>query len=147
MHTSSKFSWIYRGIFLVFALAALAGCAQQPQRPEKAGFVIQVSDNDAGKWNLALNNARNVQQALGADKADVEIVAYGPGLNMLKFDSLVASKIEEAQAGGIKVIACGNTMKSQKVTEQDLVRGVGVVGSGVIEIGDKQQKGWTYVRP
>jgi hypothetical protein len=39
--------------------------------------VIQVSDADAGKWNLALNNARNLQTDLGAKNIDIEIVAYG----------------------------------------------------------------------
>ena len=37
--------------------------------------VIQVSDNDPAKWNLALNNAQNMQQALGKDKIQIEIVA------------------------------------------------------------------------
>jgi intracellular sulfur oxidation DsrE/DsrF family protein len=117
------------------------------QKPEKASFIIQVSDNDPAKWNLALNNAKNVQTDLGKDKTDIEIVAYGPGLSMLKFDSQVANRIQEAQAAGVKVMACGNTMKGQKVTQDDLVPGIGVVKAGVLEIGDKQQKGWSYIRP
>ena len=61
------------------ALVAFSGCAPVAQKPAKPGFVIQVSDNDPAKWNLALNNAKNVQAELGKDNADVEIVAYGPG--------------------------------------------------------------------
>jgi intracellular sulfur oxidation DsrE/DsrF family protein len=40
--------------------------------------VIQVSDADQGKWNLALNNAKNIQTDLGASNVDVEIVATAP---------------------------------------------------------------------
>jgi len=46
--------------------------------------VIQVSDGDQSKWNLALNNARNIQTDLGVANVDIEIVAYGPGIGMLK---------------------------------------------------------------
>ena len=50
---------------------------------------MQVSDGDAAKWNLALNNANNLQADLGAANVDIEIVAYGPGIGMLKSDSAV----------------------------------------------------------
>jgi len=134
-------------LILVGLVTLASGCAIQPPRPEKASFVFQVTDNDPAKWNLTLNNAKNVQNDLGVDKTDIEIVAYGPGLNMLKFDSVTANRIQEAQAAGVKVVACGNTMKAQKVTKDDLIPGVSVVPAGVIELGDKQQKGWSYIRP
>ena len=134
-------------LFLAFLMVFTSGCAMQPPRPDKASFVIQVSDNDPAKWNLALSNAKNVQQDLGKDKTDIEIVAYGPGLNMLKLESPVSTRIQEAQASGVKIVACGNTMKAQKVTKEDLVQGLTVVPAGVIEIGAKQQLGWSYIRP
>lgn len=136
-----------RSLFFAFIVAFTAGCAMQSARPEKASFVIQVSDNDPVKWGLALSNAKNVQHDLGVDKTDIEIVAYGPGLNMLKLESPVSTRIQEAQAAGVKIIACGNTMKTQKVTKDDLLPGMVVVPAGVIEIGEKQQKGWSYIRP
>lgn len=134
--------------FLLALIVTLStGCAMQAPRPEKASFVIQVTDNDPAKWNLALNNAKNVQHDLGAANTDVEIVAYGPGLNMLKFDSTAANRIHDAEKAGVKIVACGNTMKAQKVTKEDLVPGITVVPAGVIEIGSKQQEGWSYIRP
>lgn len=138
---------LIRAVFLILATLAFAGCAQQAAKPEKAGFVIQVSDNDPAKWNLALNNAKNVQKDLGADKSQVEIVAYGPGLNMLKAESEAANRVQDAIKDGVKVVACGNTMKGMKVTKEELVPGVEVVKAGVLEIGEKQRAGWTYVRP
>jgi len=61
---------------------------QAAQNSGRYKIVLQVSDADPAKWNLALNNARNVQEDLGKDNVEVEIVAYGPGLGMLKGDSL-----------------------------------------------------------
>src|SRR5215831_95799 len=68
--------------------------------PQRNRIVIQVSDGDAAKWNLALNNARNLQTDLGAANVQIEIVAYGPGIGMLKLDSPVATRITEAKDAG-----------------------------------------------
>ena len=55
----------------------------------KQRVIFQVSDNDPARWQLALNNAQNVQADLGKVNVEIEIVAYGPGLNMLKAESAV----------------------------------------------------------
>ena len=109
--------------------------------------VIQVSDGDPKKWNLALNNAQNMQQALGKDKVRIEIVAYGPGLNMLKADSKVAGRLNAALDNNVELAACATTMKKMKVTKADLVGGATVVPGGVIEIMKRQSQGWSYIRP
>lgn len=109
--------------------------------------VIQVSDDDAKKWNLTLNNAKNLQQELGAGNIDIEIVVYGPGIGMLKFDSTVASRIDEALNAGIKIVACENTMKAQKLGKSDMMSTIGYVPAGVVEIIKKQKAGYAYIRP
>ena len=80
-------------------------------------LVMQVSDNDPAKWNLALNNAKNVQTDLGARTSTIEIVAYGPGIGMLKADSVVGNRVAEAMAAGVKVVACENTMTQPEARE------------------------------
>ena len=132
-------------------LAGMAGMIAAPQalaaQTGKYHVVIQVSDDDAGKWNLALNNAANLQQALGKENVDVEIVAYGPGLKMLLAGSKVAGRVNGAMDASVDIVACGNTMKKMKKTSVDLIGGSRVVPGGVIEIADKQRAGWSYVRP
>ena len=113
----------------------------------KEKVVIQVSDADSGKWNLALNNAKNVQTAFGADKVDIEIVAYGPGIGMLKMDSVVANRVDESKKSGIAIVACQNTMKAMKLTDADMLVNTSYVPSGVVEIIKKQQHGYAYIRP
>jgi len=133
------------------AIGGLAGCASEGgarmAADGKTRVVIQVSDNDPAKWNLALNNAQNLQQALGKDKVQVEIVAYGPGLNMLKANSKVAGRVNGALDQSVDIVACGNTMQKMKITKNDLIGGTRVVEGGVIEISERQQQGWTYIRP
>jgi intracellular sulfur oxidation DsrE/DsrF family protein len=114
---------------------------------KRQGIVIQVSDNDPAKWNLALNNARNLQDDVGAANVEIEIVAYGPGIGMLKLESPTGSRIADAAKAGVKVTACENTMRGQKLTKDDMLAGISYVPAGVTEIMKKQHEGWAYLRP
>ncbi len=120
---------------------------QAPQKSERHRVVLQVSDADPAKWNLALNNARNVQEDLGKENVDVEIVAYGPGLPMLKGDSKVSARLAQALDNNIGLMACENTMHNTKVEKTDMYGGIGYVKAGVVHIMQRQREGWAYVRP
>lgn len=134
--------------FLVFLLAAaFVAPSFAQQAPVRSKVVMQVSDADPGKWNLALNNARNVQTDLGAANVDIEIVAYGPGILMLKADSVVGNRVADAIASGVAVVACENTMRNQKMAKDDMLPKIGYVQAGVVELMQKQQQGWAYIRP
>ncbi|MDH5205855.1 MAG: DsrE family protein [Hylemonella sp.] len=140
---------IRRSTLLLAALVAVSalftGCASTP---DKERVVIQVSDNDPGKWNLALNNAKNVQNVSGGpDKVDVEIVVYGPGIDMLKADSTTANRVNAAIKDGVQVVACENTMRKMKLTKADMNPSISYVPGGVIEIMQRQKQGWAYIRP
>lgn len=115
--------------------------------PGKARVIFQVSDADPAKWNLALNNAKNVQTDLGVANTEVEIVAYGPGIGMLKADAVIANRVIDAMAQGVKVVACENTMTNQKIKRDDMIDKIGYVKAGVVELMQKQREGWAYIRP
>lgn len=125
--------------------AATVKSATQPNAKYKV--VFQVSDNDPAKWNLALNNARNVQIDLGKENVEIEIVAYGPGLNMLKSESSVAGRVNGALDANVAVVACDNTMHRMKLTSADLIGGVSHVKAGVVQLMERQRQGWSYIRP
>jgi hypothetical protein len=138
------------GIAAGWLLRFLAGPALVPAIHTAAapkGVVIQVSEADPAKWEMALINARNVRKAYGDKPIGVEIVAYGPGLKMLHSDSPVAAGLEEAKENGVKLLACGNSMSMAHTTRDDLSRAVDVVPAGVVEIMERQSEGYAYVRP
>ena len=150
-HTARSFL----GLKAVVALAVLAAslvvasptAAQAPQASGRPRVVLQMSEADPAKWNLALNNAKNIQTDLGAANVDIELVAYGPGIGMLKADSVVGNRVDEAIAAGVKVVACENTMKGQKLSQTDMLNKLSYVQAGVVEIMQRQQQGWAYIRP
>ena len=127
----------------------IASNAQTSTTPgvKRHKIVIQVSDSDPAKWNLALNNAKNLQDDVGASNVDIEIVAYGPGIGMLKLESPTGSRVTDAMNAHVKVIACENTMRSLKLTKDDMLAAISYVPAGVTEIMKKQSEGWAYLRP
>ncbi len=139
------------------ASSSYAAGDAQPQakaaghKTSKAGkkdkVVFQVSDGDPQKWNLALNNIQNVQQALGKDKVDIELVAYGPGIGMLKAEATTGNRVNDAVANGVKVVACEVTMHAQKLTKEDMLASIGYVPGGVLELMKREKEGWAYIRP
>jgi uncharacterized protein len=129
--------------FLVAARAQ--STAPASQKPHK--IAIQMSDNDPAKWNLALNNAKNIQDELGAANVEIEVVAFGPGIYMLKADSVAKARLADAAKEGIKVLACENTMRNLKVSKDDIAPSVGYVSAGVVHLMRRQTEGWAYIRP
>ena len=133
---------------LVLGLAIVGAQAEaQTQTPARQRVVVQVSDADPARWGLALNNVRNIQSDLGASNVDIELVAYGPGIDMLRMDSSVGTRIDDAVKGGVRVVACENTMRGHKLTRADMLSSIGYVKAGVVELIERQRDGYAYIRP
>jgi intracellular sulfur oxidation DsrE/DsrF family protein len=144
--TSRRLFALATGLVAAGAVVPAASAAASAG-PTRNKVVFQVSDADPAKWNLTLNNVRNFQTELPDDESDLEVVAYGPGIGMLKGDSPVAHRVADAQKNGVKVIACENTMHSMKLVYADMLPDIGYVPAGVVELVRKQQQGWAYIRP
>jgi len=118
---------------------------------------IQVNQNDPQVMNLALNNVTNVIEYYRTRKEDVDIdiVAYGPGLHMLRADtSPVQDRLkrlkELAFPGKVQFSACNNTKQSMEKAEGreiSIVPDATIVPSGVVQLMELQEQGWSYVRP
>ncbi|MFZ6691878.1 DsrE family protein [Undibacterium sp. SXout20W] len=113
----------------------------------KIKIVVQVSDEDPRKWNQALGNIKNIQKDLGAERVEVELVAFGPGVAMLKADATTAARVSEAKADGVMLNACQNTMNALKLKPEDMNPVVTYVPSEAGEIVKKQHAGYAYLRP
>ncbi|HEY4372593.1 MAG TPA: DsrE family protein [Burkholderiales bacterium] len=137
---------LFRCLFALLLVCAAAPAAWAQATP-KTRVVFQVSDADPAKWNLTLNNVKNVQADLGAQNVEIEVVAYGPGIGFLKLESVAGERVREVLGHGVSVAACENTMHNQKLTKQDMLPGISYVPAGVVELIKRQQQGWAYIRP
>ena len=145
---------------LLLALPALHGLAQAPM-PAAPGtarshkLAIQVDENKPEVMALALNNAQNVLDHFKAkgEPVTVEIVAYGPGLHMLRDDtSPVKSRIAAMSLAepSLAFIACEITRTNQSKQEGraiTLVSEARSTASGVVRLMELQAEGYAYIRP
>ena len=121
--------------------------SQATEKPHR--LILQVNSNEPATMNLALNNASNVVQYykdLG-EKVSIEVVAFGPGLHMLRDDT---SPVKALSSPEISFRACGNTRENMSKVEGKeipLISEAKVVKSGVVRVMELQEQGWTYVKP
>ena len=126
-----------------------------PGKKKEHRLILQVNTNEPAVMNLALNNAANTEQhykGMG-EQVQIEIVTFGPGLNMLRDDtSPVKERIKSMAetSRSISFAACDNTRANMSRVEQKeipLISQATVVSSGVVRIMELQEQGWSYVRP
>lgn len=134
-------------LLALFALGAQAAGAAQRGAARHHKLIFQVSDDDPKKWNLTLLNAHNVQTDLGARNVAIEIVVYGPAIGMLRIESEVAPRVDEAIKSGIRIVACENTMRGMGLTEADMLPDLHYTRTGVVYLMKKEEQGYAYVRP
>ena len=148
---SSKLSFlIARQITTVLLMSLLMLTTVFAEKAIAHKLVIQVSTDDVRTQKMALNNAVNLQKLYGLDNVIIEIVAYGPGLNLLTQDSAVVSRVESLVLQDITFSACQNTMDVQKKKTgllPVLLDGVTMVNAGVARIMELQEQGYAYIRP
>jgi intracellular sulfur oxidation DsrE/DsrF family protein len=140
-----------RGLVLGILAAAmlLGGCAGMGMGQKTERVVIQVSDGDPKVWNLALNVVGNVKASYAKRgmQPEIEVVAFGPGIQMLKDDSVVATRMRDAMKGGAQMVACENSMDRFKLKREVMLDKVSYVDAGVIHIIERQHQGWAVIRP
>jgi len=118
---------------------------------------IQVDQNDPAVMNLALNNVTNIMEMYKSKGQDVqiELVAYGPGLHMLRDDtSPVKDRLKQISElsfpSQIKFSACNNTKEGMEKLEGHpitIVTQANLVPSGAVRLMELQEDGWSYLKP
>ena len=107
----SRFVGSISSLVLLFTLLATGSLMAQEEKPfADQKFVLQISDMDPFKQTLVLNVAGNILKAYGPDQADVEIVAFGPGLRLLFEENDNSGRIDGLVGSGVRFFACSNTI-------------------------------------
>jgi len=148
---------MFKNLRIVFALmgvillAAVSGAGKayaagaSPAPSYRVVFAVTVDDQHV--WNEVFGNFRNIQRALGPKNVEIEVVVYGDGIAMVRDDSLVYNKVEQAIEEGVKIVACENTMNAQNISRDQMLPNIGYVTAGIVELIKLQADGWAYIRP
>jgi len=147
----------YRGLAIV-ALISMAAISASSAADDKTHRVaIQIDQNDPQIMNLTLSNVINLIEYYRDKNEDVEvdIVAYGPGLQMLRADtSPVQDRVKQLKdtvfPGKIQFSVCNNTKQAMEKAEGhaiSILADATIVPSGVAHLMELQEQGWSYIRP
>jgi intracellular sulfur oxidation DsrE/DsrF family protein len=112
--------------------------------------VLQLSDNDPKKQSLVISVAYNLLKAYDPDKVAIEVVTFGPGIDLLRTDNPNRKLVESLVAQGVRFDVCLNTVDTvERDTGKrpDIIAAATPVQVGVGQILSLTENGYTLVRP
>jgi hypothetical protein len=152
----TRISIVFRALAAALSIATFSMPARAQQAPlqdkpfAEHKVVLQLSDNDPKKQGLVISVANNLMKFYDPDKVAVEIVAFGPGIDLLKPENPNRSRIESLVAQGARVDICLNTVDTLERDTGKRPAYIAVatpVQVGVAQILFLTEKGYTLVRP
>ncbi|RXH21627.1 MULTISPECIES: hypothetical protein [Bradyrhizobium] len=138
---------------LIFAAAPPASAQQvllQDKPFAEHKIVLQLSDGDANKQALVLSVANNLLKAYAPDKIAIEVVTFGPGIDLLLSGSERRKQVESLIAQGVRFDICLNTVDT--IERETGKRPEFIPAATPVQVGAGQilflaENGYTLVRP
>jgi hypothetical protein len=144
-----------RAVIAALTMAAISAARAQPAPLPDKPFVehrvaLQLSDNDAKKQSLVISVAYNLLKFYDPDKVAIEVVTFGPGIDLLRTDNSNRKLVESLVAQGVRFDVCLNTVDTvERDTGKrpDIIPAATPVQVGVGQILSLTENGYTLVRP
>lgn len=137
-------------IFLI-SMGAILSCvfsfAQSPGTINKTKYkiVFQLTNGDTAIHRGTLKQIFNALTA--APNSQIELVCHNNGISILQSSkTILQEQIKTLKNKGVIFAACANTIRDRNIDPTDIVAQAILVQAGVIEIADKQSKGWSYIK-
>jgi len=129
---------------LLFSLISIGTFAQKREDEHKIVFQF-TNANDTIQQKAFTNQLNNLTAHW--PKAKYEVVVYNMGLEYIMLTkSKHIDAIKALHAKGVRFVVCQNTMKSRKITKEQLIPEVEFVPTGIAEVVEKQEQGWSYIK-
>ena len=146
------------------SVMAVAGAAhaQDAKGPESATekaverpfvehrIALQISDSDPVKQGLIVSISYKLLEVYGPDSIDVQVVAFGPGIDLLNADNPRRQQIDSLIAQGVTFNICGYTLETieRKTGKRpEMNPKAKLVPAGVPFLLSLAEKNYTIVRP
>lgn len=113
-------------------------------------IALQLSDSDPKKERLVLSVASNLQKAYGQDKIAIEVVTFGPGIDLLRDTNENRQLVDSLVSQGVRFDVCGNTLDTieRETGQRPKINPHAIeVQVGVGQLLTLSESGYTLVRP
>ena len=142
-----------RAALTLAVLSANAGTQQAPLQDKPFAehkIVLQLSESDPKKQGLVISVANNLLKFYDPDKVAIEVVAFGPGIELLRPENSYRKAVESLVAQGVRVDICLNTvdtLERESGKRPEFIAAATPVQVGVAQILLLTENGYTLVRP
>src|SRR4030095_11743448 len=145
--------FLARAIVAALLLTPSLAPAQQVPLQDKPfaehKIVLQLSDNDARKQGLVLSVASNLMKHYDPDKVAIEVVAFGPGIELLRPENPHRKMVESLVARGALCDirpTTGDPLERESGNRPEFIAAATPVQVGVAQILFLTENGYTLVR-
>lgn len=135
---------MYKKMIFILSLLLALTAANTAMAATIKGVVVQANGSRA-EFEHALKLASNMHEVLNHTK--FEVVVFGSAVKYLTPLSYEEPLVQTIQGQGIKLIACGRSLKTDHVKKSDLDPDITVVPFGAVHILERQNDGWVYFKP
>ena len=111
-------------------------------------IIFSIKGAEDAEIHHVLSSANNVLKFYGPENVQMKIVAYYHGIKALeKKHKDIALRVEALMLLDVEFIACGNTMKTKKITKEELIEDSEIVTAGIVEMVERVKEGWVNIVP
>ena len=152
----ARLPWLAAFVLAAAMFGLSPAAAQTPQSPPSPDkpfadrhIVLQLSDREQDKQALVLSVAYNLLAAYTPDKIAIVVVAFGPGIDLLRAENPNRARVDSLISQGVQFDICMNTVDTlEREGKHVNINPKAVkVQVGVGRILELTKKGFTLVRP
>lgn len=132
---------------LCFSLWAEIELAEPlPSMFEKRQIIFSINSDNEKKIHSLLSTINNLLKFYRPENVQIRVVAYSGGITMLLHKNKdIQRRVSALQQIEVEFVACGNTMKTKKIKQSDLMEDVEIASAGIAEVVEKSVAGWTNI--
>ena len=109
-------------------------------------IIFDISSSDTADHSTVIRQVNNVLKA--SPQTKIEVVFHGKAVYALvKEKTTLNDKIDELiNKKNVVIAACNNSLIRLNISKNELLSSAIVVPVAMLELMDKQEKGWSYIK-
>ncbi len=119
-----------------------------PSIIEPRKIVLSIGSGKSEDIHHILGSANNILKFYGPEKVNMVIVAYYHGIKAVMLENInIIKRVKALQLYDVEFIACGNTMRTKNIQEDQLIDDISIATAGLVEIIERQKDGYVNINP
>lgn len=134
-----------KNFILIFAASFIFNLNADAQKKQHK-IIFDISASDTADHSAVIRQVNNVLKA--SPQTKIEVVFHGKAVYALVKDKTTfKDKIANlVNINHVIIAACNNSLTRFNITKDELIPSAIVVPVAILELTDKQEKGWSYIK-